>query len=489
MTSIKKIFGPPGTGKTTTLLNKVEEYLKKGNKINNLGYFAFTKKAAKHAKETLLSRDLGLKEKELKNFQTLHSFAFHSLGLSEELIMQPEHYEIIGKELGIRIKEDSDGNCYLKFNNEYFNLINSARVKDISVEEEFHSNNWSRDIDLTTLKSINQTIENYKKAYNLKDYNDMINDFIKKKDDCRNFDIIFIDEAQDLSPIQWKMFDVLKERCNEIYLAGDDDQAIFAWAGADVDRFINQPGEHIILDQSRRIPVAVQECAENILENISTRVNKKYTPTTDQGSVEKIRSLDYVDLDSGNWLILTRVLYRSDEIAHFLKTRGVYFKTRYGKSFNSKLYKAVLNYMLLQKGEKITSADAKDIVGFIKDDLQVKDGEVSAADLDIDFQQQWFEVFDNAKNIDIEYIRRLREKGFNLGEEPKVEVSTIHAAKGGECDNVILVLDNTKKIRKNIKFSQEKEDEEHRVWYVGTTRTKENLYFLQAKKEINGYRI
>ena len=46
-----------------------------------------------------------------------------------------------------------------------------------------------------------------------------------------------------LSPLQWKLFDKLKENTEDIYLAGDDDQAIFAWAGADVDRFIKEPAK------------------------------------------------------------------------------------------------------------------------------------------------------------------------------------------------------------------------------------------------------
>ena len=45
------ILGPPGTGKTSTLLSLVEEYIDKGISPNKIGYFAFTNRAANEAKE------------------------------------------------------------------------------------------------------------------------------------------------------------------------------------------------------------------------------------------------------------------------------------------------------------------------------------------------------------------------------------------------------------------------------------------------------
>ena len=51
------------------------------------------------------------------------------------------------------------------------------------------------------------------------------------------------------------------------------------------------------------------------------------------------------------------------------------------------------------------------------------------------------------------------------------------------------MLDNTKTIREAIEKSPDKEDEENRIWYVGVTRTKQNLYLLAAKKEDKGYDI
>ena len=41
-----RYFGPPGTGKTTTLINQVEKALAAGVLPNQIGFFSFTRKAA-----------------------------------------------------------------------------------------------------------------------------------------------------------------------------------------------------------------------------------------------------------------------------------------------------------------------------------------------------------------------------------------------------------------------------------------------------------
>ena len=103
-------------------------------------------------------------------------------------------------------------------------------------------------------------LDNYKKAYSLKDYTDMIENFIVSEL-CPQYDVVFIDEAQDLSPIQWKMFDLLKKNSKHVILAGDDDQAIFGWAGADVNSFIKWTSKEILLRQSERVPRLIQQKA------------------------------------------------------------------------------------------------------------------------------------------------------------------------------------------------------------------------------------
>ena len=51
---IRKILGPPGTGKTTKLLNYVKTFYKLGTPLHKIGYFAFTTKAADEAKNRML---------------------------------------------------------------------------------------------------------------------------------------------------------------------------------------------------------------------------------------------------------------------------------------------------------------------------------------------------------------------------------------------------------------------------------------------------
>jgi DNA helicase-2/ATP-dependent DNA helicase PcrA len=309
------------------------------------------------------------------------------------------------------------------------------------------------------------------------DFNDMIEKLLEK--DLPKFKVIFIDEAQDLSPLQWKLFDKLKEYADDIYLAGDDDQAIFAWAGADVDRFIQEPGKEKVLKYSKRISRAVQEQSELPLEKIrGLRKEKIYYPRDFEGESFRVNNLDQLNLLEGKYLILTRTISRLVDMTKELRKRNLYYQTNKGKSFTVRLYNAIVNYNSWQRGKVLDEKESKDVEEYIG--LPMKDWK---SDLD------WFDAFEKAKIEDRNYIKEMLNNGEDLDAEARIQLSTIHAAKGGEEDNVILCLDLGRKIKQAVKKSDSKNDEEHRVWYVGSTRARNNLYMLKAKTRRNEYKF
>ena len=477
---ITKIYGPPGTGKTEKLIRRAMAYIRIGTPLNQIGYFAFTRKAANTAKDRMLEKNPQYKKKDLPYFRTFHSLAFQKLSLDESKVMQDYHYADLGRILSIRVnvRKDVDASPYLTCDNEYFQIILKAKEKCISVWDEYCSGEYSSSVRWGLLEHIEANYNEYKKKNTLLNYSDMINQFIDKPHLCPRFKVMFVDEAQDLSPLQWKMYDLLKSNSDDVYLAGDDDQAIYTWAGADVKRFIEEPAKERVLSRSRRIPKKVQELSSIVISRIrGLRATKHYKARDEEGKVEKINSLDNLDLLSNKWLILTRTLNRANEICKILKDKGIYFETKKGKSYNVKLYKAILTHMQYVNDEEISEIPMKDLLDFVdEEDLQDK-------------SLKWYEVFSKGNILERNYIRLMLSNKEKLNQEPRIKVSTIHAAKGGEADNVVLVLDNANKIRQAVMRSITKSDEEHRVWYVGTTRAKRNIYILQAKIERKGYQL
>ena len=240
-----KVIGPPGTGKTRRLLNEVHRYVKKEIPLDRIGYFAFTRKAAGEARDRYLAKNEHLTKKDIQHFQTLHSLAFNSLGLKEENVMQELNYKAIGESCGIQIKyasyETNSWNGIFSSDSEYLNIINLARAKQIPPLEQFDKNEHLTHVERNKLDGINREINNYKDTHGLIDFTDMLDRFLKKGNIKNKFDVVFVDEAQDLSLIQWAIIKKLEDENKgiDIWIAGDDDQAIFGWAGADVDSFIN----------------------------------------------------------------------------------------------------------------------------------------------------------------------------------------------------------------------------------------------------------
>ena len=488
---IRKILGPPGTGKTTRLLKYVQTFLKLGTPLNRIGYFAFTKKAANEAKERMLKLYPQYSYRDLKSFQTLHSLAFTTLGMKKDSVMQSEHYEEVGKAVGIEVtvyKGGQEETGYIDSDSEYFNLINTARIKNRTLKEEYDTDLYSDDLDYNFLEIIEKEVKNYKDSFKLKDFTDMIEEFIVSNL-CPTFDVIFIDEAQDLSPIQWKMYDLLKKNSKIVILAGYDDQAIYGWAGADVKRFQNEPAKELVLPKSYRVPIKIQQVAYTIISQIETRIPKEWKPRNYQGHCEEVYSLDELELTQGQWLILARTNYRLIKLKPYLIERGIYFEYKNRKSFSPKLYKAIQNFTRWTDDNPLTPAEIKDIFEYTGHEFTLDDDKTyDCMDFGIDFTDTWYETFKSDPEQTL-YIRQMLSHKEKLSQDARVKLSTIHSAKGGEADNVLLILDNTDKIRDGIEKSPEKADEEHRVWYVGVTRTKQNLYIMAAKKEDQGYDI
>jgi DNA helicase-2/ATP-dependent DNA helicase PcrA len=492
---IRKIYGPPGTGKTTRLINYVKTLVKFGTPIDKIGYFAFTKKAAEEAVNRTLDLYPKYGKKDLKYFRTLHSLAFTLLGMKKSNVMQEEHYEDIGRKLGIEVTVYSNGEektGFVDSDSEYFNIVNAARIKGITIDEEYNTDMYSQDIDKHLLKILKDEVNNYKQAYGLVDFTDMIERFNVSKL-CPKYDVVFIDEAQDLSPIQWKMYDILKKNSKHVILAGDDDQAIYGWAGADVARFQGEPAKDIVLPQSYRVPGAVQEIANCILNRIPDhrRIKKNWKARKDilLPVIQRITSVEDAPLHLGDWLILARTNDKLTKLKPTLKDMGIYFEIKGRKSYRTRLYKSIQDYTRWTTGDMLSLSECKDLFEFLELDTELTDERMyDLKEFGFSFTDHWYEVF-KADPEECLYIREMMRNEEKLSKAPRVKLQTIHAAKGGEANNVLIILDNTKKIREAVEKNQDKYDEEQRVWYVGVTRTKQNLYIMEAKREDRGYDI
>jgi superfamily I DNA/RNA helicase len=81
---MRKILGPPGTGKTTKLLKYVNTFYRLGTPLNKIGYFAFTTKAADEARDRMLDMHKELQAKDLPYFKTLHALSFAMIRVKEK---------------------------------------------------------------------------------------------------------------------------------------------------------------------------------------------------------------------------------------------------------------------------------------------------------------------------------------------------------------------------------------------------------------------
>ena len=496
------ILGPPGTGKTTTLLNLVDQFIQQGIRPKQIGYFSFTRKAAREA-ATRAAEKFGLDvENDLENFRTLHSFAFKRLAMTKEKMMTSEDYKEFGKLVGVPIKtaRHSEDDGTFNSDNEYLTIMNTARVKRMDLLEYYDSRQNILDIERDTLYLLSEELKRYKKEKGLKDFTDLLENFIEQENKP-SFEALFIDEAQDLSLIQWEMVRSMWVNAKKTYIAGDDDQAIFKWAGADVDHFIalkTEVNDIKILDQSYRIPGGpIHELSQKIITKVQNRFNKDYKPRTEHGILRRYSDVTQVNMSKGNWLVLSSANHFLDDVKDLCELQGWYYQHRGCNSVPLKLLMALNNWEHWRKGDLLGHIEIKNIYEYLGSNVLpgFKTGKLLHSEDKYTLKEcmekyglltdkVWYESFDGLDTITENYIRNMRANGEKINKNPRIIMSTIHGAKGGEADKGLLMQDLTNAALETMSYDP---DELHRLFYTGATRAKRELHVLDPKNFDRAY--
>ena len=505
-----RYFGPPGTGKTTTLLNQVDKLLSEGMAPNDIGYFAFTRKAAHEARDRAVARFNLNPEKDLLYFRTLHSLAFQVLGMSGSEILGDKGVKSFSEEAGIDLTINGsehisdDGFMLMKSNNPVMRAFDLAR--NTLKGPSYAYNATELPIPSYEFEHLYKEYERFKALNGLSDFTDMMVELSEKPGSIPLLKVVFLDEAQDLTPLQWKVAHHLSDRSERMFVAGDDDQGIYRWAGADINHFVELPGGSEVLSQSYRIPHSIHKVADSVVQRIRSRQKKIWLPRHEKGSVERTYDANTVSFDNDEWLILAQANYMLDELADRLTSSGHYFERKGSPSLKKTIRSAISSWNHLQQspGHEVSLKEAVNLYdhmssgeGRLKRGAKKMLGGADEQDLfTMAVLRQhfgletpddtWDMALDRIGDEDRAYATALLNRGINIFEKPRIKLSTIHGAKGGEADNVLLFMDLSGKALKEM---EKNPDDAHRVLYVGVTRAKQNLVLKMPEDSQRGWAV
>jgi hypothetical protein len=206
-------------------------------------------------------------------------------------------------------------------------------------------------------------------------------------------------------------------------------------------------------------------------------------------------------MSEGSWLILSQAGYHLQPVASDLKSSGYLFNYRGHRSISEKLSDSVNGWEQLRKGNEVSGEVARKIYSFMSTGTRVLRGYKKLTGLDdhdlitmgvliekyglqADKSMIWSEAMDKLPEVDRAYITALLRRGEKFNGIPRITASTIHGSKGGEADNVVLFTDLSPAADTEMRINP---DDMHRVFYVGVTRTKQNLFIVDAEDVTRSY--
>lgn len=575
---VYKVIGAPGTGKTTRVVGNpdidehtslvqqnLEEYPWEDQFI-----VTYTKSATDEA-ATRLAKMLDAYKYEIEErVRTIHSHCYGAINADREQVVGYNDRNGFCKKHDLEFSYESDEDDMmgqeLAEGNQLFKLYGWLKSNRMEIEDwEDCPIDWSgsddpaqlmrewdvfkhrhdvlefHDMIEKTVEQARSQIEEYglgilfpsdditheemfKAALNDPNRDKRIMDQMRGEGSFIDAKILYVDEVQDLTPLQWAWYLAQKVVAEQVYIGGDDDQTVYGWAGATPDFMLEEEGEFEVLDRTYRIPSNVWEKCDETIKHVDRRQSKSVEPDREGGEFVALKKPTVSDLrpyllDDDVYMVF-RARYMIDEFTDKLHGAGIPYRNESTFDIWSEDIELIRNgiYKLETgdgrlKGREVSALKEyathdmlNDNIGFSNEDRVM--GNVTGLDPEKvkamfatrtvrgieDFDGDWYvEASDDLNYYEGEAIMGSVENGTTDLNPDTLRIGTIHSAKGREADTVILATDTTQTIAeemsKELTGRPDKHitDAERRVYYVGMTRAADTLVMAEGVENRDQY--
>ncbi len=570
-TQVTRLFGGPGSGKTTALLDHVEEILdQEGVTFRDILVVSYTRAAAQEVRERLAER-LDESPRALQgNVCTMHAKAYDLLDLSRGDVIGEKDKEEFCEEYGLEYEDEYSGagrrtarsttignkiiatSQWLQRTRrdvaDWYDVPFQWDVEEVRLPPEIDPNaqegnkytpTWPSDDDRIDVPEAIRAWRSYKGREGKIGFADML-ERVRQRSLVPNVDYLVIDEFQDITTLQYDVYQEWKPHVKRVLIAGDDDQVVYSWQGADPALLLEEDvDEDVILPNSYRLPSNVLNAVNQEIRHIDKRQDKDLEPRKDGGSVEAYQNRSMLDLvrmvrrtlveDDGTIMLLFRARYQMFQFVDEFITEGVPFTALTDqRMWTDRLTQYVRAVEAVEAGEDVDGLQARRLADMLMDsafgtndrddlfdaiddlqeeadvdDLQELTVPLEVVEEHVPFMPGPASAADMVRKV-TNFQKKSIQAYFAIGEyhmmDPdRVRVGTIHSAKGREADHVFVATDLTEKVVEQMvatvddptdvegceEFTKTTSpvpvltDNERRVFYVGMSRARERLVLLE----------
>jgi DNA helicase-2/ATP-dependent DNA helicase PcrA len=371
------VLAGAGTGKTRVITIRTVHLMNEGVAPENILLVTFTNKAAREMRERL-SKLCGSKSKQV-SCSTFHSFCIRLIREHHQKLDLPKTFGICDSSDQInaikaqlrelRIAETSV--------NPRAALSRISLFKNSLMLPEDAYEQAEDDYDIMIARCY-EKYQEYLRRSRVLDFDDFLlfaHKLLKDNEDVRQqleqqFKYVMIDEYQDTNTPQYEIIRAIVKNHRNICVVGDDDQSIYGWRGADIQKILgfekDFPGaDKVYLGINYRSTQEIVDAANMVIKNNSTRHEKELRSNFGPG--ESVAILRVEDENHEASHICGDIRYQIQrEEAHYRDFAILCRTAQQPRAFEAELRSANIPYKLVGGQSFFDRKEVRDILSYLR---------------------------------------------------------------------------------------------------------------------------